>query len=116
MELLEFLELILGTGTIPIGIIGILRINSRILKIPKIPEKELPGNAGQARISQKNLRIGIIQIGINRILRINSRNWNCQKMLARQGFSILLTIGIIPIGIIRIRIIPIGIIRILRIN
>ena len=50
MELLEFLELILGT--IPIGIIGILRIHSRILRIPKIPETELPGNAGQARIVQ----------------------------------------------------------------
>ena len=53
MELSEFLELILGFRIIPIGIIGILGINSRILRIPKIPETELPGNAGQARISQK---------------------------------------------------------------
>ena len=30
--------------------IGILRINSRIERIPNIPETELPGNAGQARI------------------------------------------------------------------
>ena len=52
MELSEFLELILGFRIIPIGITGILRINSRILRIPKIPETELPGNAGQARISQ----------------------------------------------------------------
>ena len=52
MELSEFLELILGIRIIPMGIIGILRINSRIPRIPKIPETELPGNAGQARISQ----------------------------------------------------------------
>ena len=50
MELLEFLELILGIGIIPIGIIRILGIDSRILRIPKIPETELPGNAGQARV------------------------------------------------------------------
>ena len=32
--------------------IGIFRINSRIPRIPNIPETELPGNAGQARIFQ----------------------------------------------------------------
>ena len=74
MELLEFLELILifykfqefkgfpiilQIGIIPIGVI-ILRMNSRnwnnsnwnYWPIPKIPETELQGNAGQARIFQ----------------------------------------------------------------
>ena len=41
---------LVGFGIIPIGTIGILRINSRILRIPTIPETELPGNAGQAMI------------------------------------------------------------------
>ena len=84
------LELILGTGIIPIGIIGILRIISRVLKIPKFQKKELPGNAGQARISQKILLICIIQIGLNRILRINSRNWNNSNWNYKNSLELIL--------------------------
>ena len=83
MELLDFLELILGIGINPIEIIRILRINSRILRIPRIPETELPGNAGQERTPRillfqldsfqflkLTLSIPIIPIGISQTLRI----------------------------------------------
>ena len=69
MEFFELLELILRFGIIPVRIIRILRTNSRnlnnsmkiirilridsrILRIPTLPETELPGNPGQARIFQ----------------------------------------------------------------
>ena len=69
---MEFLELVLGIGIIPIGTIRICGISFRILRIPIIPETELPGNADQARIP----RILIISIGIILIPGIHSRNSN----------------------------------------
>ena len=39
-------------GIVLIGISRTLRIDSWVLRIPKIPETELQGNAGQARIAR----------------------------------------------------------------
>ena len=74
MEFLECLELIVGFGIVPIGIIRILRINSRILRIPKNSRNRIARECWPGNDFPLILRIAIIPIGIIRILRINSRN------------------------------------------